>query len=298
MGETGVGKELVARQVHALSPREGKPLVYVNCAALPENIAESELFGHTRGAFSGADSNRAGKFEIADGGTLFLDEVGELPLSIQAKLLRALQSGEIQRVGSDRHIQVDVRIVAATNRDLQTEVSNGRFRADLYHRLAVYPIYVPPLRERNEDVLLLAGYFLEANQRGLGVRRLRLSGDSKRALVNYNWPGNVRELNHLLSRGALKAIMEQGRETGSATIHPAHLDIVADKALPGATLPAMDSPDPVPDEIISLKEATDQFQRSLIIKRLAAHRDNRAAVAREFGLDRGNFYRLLRRLEL
>jgi len=298
LGETGVGKELVARQVHALSSRAQNPLIYVNCAALPENIAESELFGHTRGAFSGADSNRAGKFEIADGGTLFLDEVGELPLSIQAKLLRALQSGEIQRVGSDSHIQVDVRIVAATNRDLKGEVSGGRFRADLYHRLAVYPIYVPPLSERNKDVLLLAGYFLEANQRGLGIRRLLLPRESKQILMGYSWPGNVRELNHLLSRAALKAITKQGRNSSSVTIHPVYLDIATDKPPAKTINEVADSPDTNPDENLSLKEATDQFQRNLIIRRLAAHDDNRAAVAREIGMDRGNFYRLLKRLEL
>jgi len=298
LGETGVGKELVARQVHALSSRAQNPLIYVNCAALPENIAESELFGHTRGAFSGADSNRAGKFEIADGGTLFLDEVGELPLSIQAKLLRALQSGEIQRVGSDSHIQVDVRIVAATNRDLKAEVSSGRFRADLYHRLAVYPIYVPPLRERNKDVLLLAGYFLEANQRGLGIRRLLLPRKSKQILMGYSWPGNVRELNHLLSRAALKAITKQGRNSSSVTIQPVYLDIATDKPPPEIINEVADSPDINPDENLSLKEVTDQFQRNLIIRRLAAHDDNRAAVARELGMDRGNFYRLLKRLGL
>jgi anaerobic nitric oxide reductase transcription regulator len=181
-GETGVGKELVARQVHAGSPRADYPMVYVNCAALPENIAESELFGHTKGAFTGATSDRTGKFELADGGTLFLDEIGELSLAIQAKMLRAIQSGEIQRVGSDQAVRADVRIVTATNRNLQKEVSAGRFRADLYHRLTVYPLLVPPLRERGKDVLLIAGYFLENNQRRLSVNALRLSADAKQAL--------------------------------------------------------------------------------------------------------------------
>ncbi len=147
-GETGVGKELVAREIHEQSHRREGPLIYVNCAALPENLVESELFGHIKGAFTGASQARSGKFELADGSTLFLDEIGEIPLSTQTKLLRVLQSGEIQRVGSDRHLTVDVRVVAATNRNLKEEVSNRRFRADLYHRLSVYPIYVPPLRDR------------------------------------------------------------------------------------------------------------------------------------------------------
>ncbi len=158
-GETGVGKELVARQIHDTSPRRDEALIQVNCAALPESIAESELFGHVAGAFTGASRDRAGKFEIADGGTLFLDEIGELPLSLQPKLLRAIQHGEIQRVGSDRALRVDVRILAATNRNLEAEVAAGRFRADLYHRLAVYPIQVPPLRERRPDIPLLAAHF-------------------------------------------------------------------------------------------------------------------------------------------
>jgi len=158
-GETGVGKELVAQALHAMSSRASLPLVVINCAALPDQLIESELFGHVKGAFSGAERDRQGKFELADGGTLFLDEVGELSASAQAKLLRVLQSGQVQRVGSDREHRVDVRIVAASNRDLSAEVKEGRFRADLYHRLCAYPLHIPPLRERGDDVVLLAGYF-------------------------------------------------------------------------------------------------------------------------------------------
>ncbi len=206
MGETGVGKELVAESIHLHSPRAHKPLISLNCAALPEMLVESELFGHVKGAFSGAVNGRSGRFELADGGTLFLDEVGELPLSVQSKLLRVLQSGQLQRVGADQEHHVDVRIIAATNRDLAEEVRSGRFRADLYHRLSVYPLLVPALRERGRDVLLLAGYFLEENRVRMGLRGLRLSAEAQRLLLAHPWPGNVRELEHLISRAVLKAL--------------------------------------------------------------------------------------------
>ncbi|MEZ5524043.1 MAG: nitric oxide reductase transcriptional regulator NorR [Pseudomonadales bacterium] len=305
LGETGVGKELVARQIHTLSPRAEQPLVQVNCAALPENIAESELFGHTKGAFTGAVSERAGKFEIADGGTLFLDEIGELPLTIQAKMLRALQSGEIQRVGSDHPIQVDVRIVAATNRDLQKEVAEGRFRADLYHRLSVYPVKVPPLRERDKDVLLLAGYLLETNQRRLGVQGLRLNREAKQQLLAYPWPGNVRELEHMLSRAALKAIAEQGRDSRTVTISASLLDIGSGKTAQDYLQPDEQAQDQAHEAMLyealpqqTLKESVDNFQRELITRTLSRNGGNQAATARELGLNRSNFYRLLQRLEL
>lgn len=304
-GETGVGKELVARRIHFQSQRSQGPLVQINCAALPEHIAESELFGHIRGAFSGASSDRAGKFEIADGGTLFLDEIGELSLNIQAKLLRALQSGEIQRVGRDKPLRVDVRIVAATNRDLQEEVNAGRFRADLYHRLSVYPLCVPPLRDRGNDVLLLAGYALEADQRRLGVQGLRLSEEAKLMLLDYPWPGNVRELNHLLSRATLRAISTQGRDRNIIIIRPNNLGLDASdlgaEALPEEVeTPSSSGALPVVSlqQGMGLKEATDLFQRRLIKQVLSHHRGNQAATARQLGLHRSNFYRLLQRLGL
>jgi len=206
LGETGVGKELFARELHILSQRSDKPLIYVNCAALPESLAESELFGHVKGAFSGATSDRSGRFEVAHGGTLFLDEVGELPLSIQAKLLRVLQNGEIQRLGSDKYRKVDVRLIAATNRNLRQQVSNETFRADLYHRLSVYPLPIPPLLERGDDVSILAGHFLELNRARLGLRALRLSPEAELAIQQYQWPGNVRELEHVISRAAIKLL--------------------------------------------------------------------------------------------
>ncbi len=296
LGETGVGKELVARQIHRSSTRAEEALVYVNCAALPENIAESELFGHVKGAFTGAIADRAGKFEIADNGTLFLDEVGELPLGVQAKLLRAIQSGEIQRVGSDEHIQVDVRIIAATNRDLKNGVAKGDFRADLYHRLSVYPIHVPPLRERTKDTLLLSGFILHRNLRRFNVKGLRLSAEARQALLNYPWPGNVRELEHVLSRAALKAIAGQKRHSRLITITETCLDIID----VGSAEPTLSSkPVVLPSKSgLSLKLATEQFQRAMILDRLSQHNNNLSATARVLGLDRSNFYRLLRRLEI
>lgn len=295
LGETGVGKELVARRIHLESKRADQVMVYVNCAALPETIAESELFGHSKGAFTGAVSDRTGKFELADGGTIFLDEIGELPLSIQAKLLRTLQNGEIQRVGSDKQIKVNVRVIAATNRNLQQEVAAGQFRPDLYHRLAVYPMHVPALRERGKDVLLLAGAFLEKNQQHLGIKKLRLDQNAKQALLAYHWPGNIRELEHLLSRAALKSATQENRQADFITISPAYLDIVpepmADPHSNTTTGLAIASSEP-----IDFKNAVDEFQRQLIRRQLAAQQGNMAATARLLGLDRGNFHRLLKRL--
>jgi formate hydrogenlyase transcriptional activator len=202
-GETGTGKELVARAVHELSARAARTMIKVNCAALPTHLIESELFGHEKGSFTGATDKRLGKFELADGSTIFLDEIGELPLELQAKLLRALQEREIERVGGRRPIAVDVRIVAATNRDLKLEVAEGRFRSDLYYRLNVFPLSVPPLRERTEDILPLAKHFLHRFAKKLGKPLTGLATDTARQLLAYSWPGNVRELEHVLERAAI-----------------------------------------------------------------------------------------------
>jgi len=296
-GETGVGKELVARELHARSARRERPLVQLNCAALPETLAESELFGHRKGAFTGAVADRAGRFELADGGTLFLDEVGELAPAIQAKLLRALQSGEVQRLGDDHPRRVDVRVIAATNRDLRAEVAAGRFRADLYHRLAVFPIAVPPLRERGRDVLALANAFLEDNQHRLGARNFRLGAAAREALLGRDWPGNVRELEHTMSRAALRALAEQGRRGRWIGIEPGHLGLDGGGVAGGVVAAA---PDSVQSAAVAampgLRAATDAFQRDWIAAALARHGNNRAAVAREAGMDRGNFHRLAVRL--
>ncbi|MDI5885056.1 nitric oxide reductase transcriptional regulator NorR [Cobetia amphilecti] len=210
-GETGVGKEGVVQRLHDASRRAARPLVRINCAALSPDLVESALFGHRRGAFSGATHDHRGHFVMADGGTLLLDEIGELPLALQPKLLRVLQEGELQPLGSDRVVQVDVRVIAATNRDLEAEVAAGHFREDLYHRLSVYPLRVPPLRERGRaDLLALAGTFLEHNRTRLGLGNLRLTPAAERLLCEYPWPGNVRELEHCLSRAALHARLAHG----------------------------------------------------------------------------------------
>jgi anaerobic nitric oxide reductase transcription regulator len=301
LGETGVGKDLVAQRLHARSARRDQPLVQVNCAALPETLADSELFGHKKGAFTGAVQDRAGKFELADGGTLFLDEVGELPLAIQAKLLRVLQSGEIQRPGSDRTRRVDVRIVAATNRDLREAIAQGRFRADLYHRLAVFPLVVPPLRERARDVLTLAGGFLEENQHRLGARNLRLTPAAKSSLLAHHWPGNVRELEHVLSRAALRAFNEQGRGVRWVAIEPRHLAL--DVQLPTSADVPLSKPAASDDHVplveaegTTLRDATDAFQRRWIEASLARHGGRMSRAAQDAGMDRSNFHRLARRL--
>jgi transcriptional regulator with GAF, ATPase, and Fis domain len=205
LGESGTGKELVARELHRRSKRAARPLVKVNCAAVPRELYESEFFGHIRGAFTGALRDRTGRFELADGGTLFLDEVGEIPLELQAKLLRVLQEGELERVGEERTRRVDVRVIAATNRDLRAESEAGRFRQDLYYRLSVFPVELPPLRKRPEDVPLLAEHFLTEAARKLGRPRPRLTLANMQQLQRYHWPGNVRELQHVMERALITA---------------------------------------------------------------------------------------------
>ena len=299
LGETGVGKELFAHRLHALSRRARKPLVHVNCAALPESLAESELFGHVRGAFSGAVSDRPGRFEAAEGGTLFLDEVGELPLAVQAKLLRTLQNGEIQRLGADQPRRVNVRVIAATNRSLREHVREGSFRADLYHRLSVYPIPIPPLRERGADVLLLAGRFLEQNRARLGLRSLRLSAPAQQALHGYPWPGNVRELEHVISRAALKALSRGADRREIVTLEADMLDLnERTAALPQqVTMPASDPP--LAGKLApgaSLREVVEASQRQAISQALSQHQGNWAGAARALGLDASNLHKLARRL--
>ncbi|WP_422928960.1 sigma 54-interacting transcriptional regulator [Singulisphaera sp. PoT] len=203
LGESGTGKELIAREIHRRSKRADHALIKVNCAAIPRELYESEFFGHAKGSFTGALRDRAGRFELADGGTLFLDEIGEIPLELQAKLLRVLQEGELERVGDERTRKVDVRLIAATNRDLRAEADAGRFRQDLYYRLSVFPVELPPLRKRLEDIPLLADHFLTLSCRKLGRPKPRLTLANVQHLQQYSWPGNIRELQHVIERSAI-----------------------------------------------------------------------------------------------
>ncbi|KUJ62290.1 hypothetical protein AR687_09780 [Flavobacteriaceae bacterium CRH] len=203
LGESGTGKEKIAQSIHALSPRKDKPLVIINCGAIPENLAESLLFGHEKGAFTGALDKRIGKFELADGGTIFLDEIGEMPMELQVKLLRVLQEREIERIGGKSPMKIDVRIIAATNKDLEEEVAAGRFRMDLYYRLHVFPIMVPPLKKRKGDIPELANHFIKIYSEKMGRKSPVLSENALEQIINYNWPGNIRELEHVMQRTIL-----------------------------------------------------------------------------------------------
>jgi formate hydrogenlyase transcriptional activator len=202
-GESGTGKELVAEAVHRLSARAERPLIKVNCAALPESLIGSELFGHEKGAFTGAFAQRLGRFELARGGTIFMDEIGELSLEVQSNLLRVLQEGEFERVGSSITLRTDARVITATNRDLEQAVAEGRFRQDLFYRLNVFPIHVPPLRERPEDIPVLAYYFLHRHARRMSKNITRLAPDSEALMVAYSWPGNIRELQNVIERAVI-----------------------------------------------------------------------------------------------
>lgn len=291
-GETGVGKEVVARLIHKHSSRTSQPLVYVNCAALPESIVESELFGHIKGAFTGAISDRMGKFQLANGGTLFLDEVGELPLAVQAKLLRALQEGEIQKVGSDKLIKVNVRVIAATNRNLEQEEKQGRFRSDLFHRLSVYPINVSPLRERKGDINLMLDFFANHFQRRLGTKTIRINKQALKKLTDYSWPGNVRELKNILSRAILTA---QNRATDDSVL----MLIEDDFAIwPMDSSREVFTPPIILEQNVSLKEATYNFQKEFVQQKLLEHDSNWSKTAESIGLNRSNFHHLGKKLGL
>ena len=223
LGESGTGKEKIAQSIHALSPRKDKPLVIINCGAIPENLAESLLFGHEKGAFTGALDRRIGKFELADGGTIFLDEIGEMSLELQVKLLRVLQEREIERVGGTSSMKIDVRIIAATNKNLEEEVAAGRFRMDLYYRLYVFPIMVPPLKKRKEDIPDLANHFIAVYSEKMGRKAPILSDFALQQILNYNWPGNIRELEHVMQRAILLTEGNTIKEielSMSSKIHP------------------------------------------------------------------------------
>ena len=264
-GESGVGKEVLADVIHAWSHRSAGPLVKVNCAAIPENLLESELFGHEKGAFTGATSSRVGRFEQASGGTLFLDEIAELSLPLQAKLLRAIQDGRIHRVGSNREIQVDTRVLAASNRILDDEVRQGRFREDLFYRLNVIELLIPPLRERREDILPLATRFLEEFSHG----RCRLSPAVADDLTQYNWPGNVRELRNVMERAALLA---RGELILPEQLPPRLRETTSKRSAP------------IPAEFIS--EKLEDQEKQVILEALRKHSFNRSETARALGISR------------
>jgi transcriptional regulator with GAF, ATPase, and Fis domain len=276
-GESGTGKELVARLLHFWSDRVGNPFVPVNCKAFAEGILESELFGHEKGSFTGAVSARTGCFERAGGGTLFLDEIGEISPEFQAKLLRVLQDGEILRVGGSQPRRVDVRIVAATNRNLREEVSAGRFREDLFFRLNVIPIQLAPLRERREDILPLARHFLERHSRE-AHRVLTLGAEATKALQGHPWPGNVRELENAIERAVVLARSDE------VTLE--------DLLLEQTPLSAPVSSDG------TLQETLDQAASSRIAAALRAANNQRAEAARILGIDRTTLYRMMKRLGL
>ena len=288
-GKSGTGKELVARAIHNQSQRRDGPWVAVNCAALTESLLESELFGHEKGAFTGADKRREGRFSQADGGTLFLDEIGELPLLLQAKLLRALQQGEVQRVGSDTPIIVDVRVIAATNRNLREEVSEGRFREDLYYRLNVIGVEVPSLRERREDIPVLAMAFLE---RFALANRKEIKGFTPQAmdaLLKYSWPGNVRELENAVERAAILCLGEyiSERELPMAVSSaPKNNDAPTLAELQGAA----------GEEPISM--TLDEMERAAILRTLQDTGDNKSEAARRLGITRATLHNKLRRYDM
>ena len=283
-GETGTGKEFVAELLHAQSPRAQKPLVRFNCAALPAELADAELFGHAKGAFTGATANRPGYFSLADGGTLILDEVGELPASVQAKLLRALQEGEIQPVGSGRIDRVDVRVVASTNRDLAADVKAGTFREDLYYRLAVVELVVPPLRERKDDIPALAEEFARRYGDKFGLGHITLEPALIDALVATEWPGNVRQLENMIAR---LAALSSGDVIGLADLR-ATIDPGAEPPPPAATAVESESAEPPPDARNgpSLKEQVEAFERGLVARALDATSGNQSEAARRLGVSR------------
>ena len=291
-GETGTGKELVAHAIHINSPREEKPFVRVNCAALAPGILESELFGHEKGSFTGAINRRPGRFELADGGTLFLDEVGDLPMEVQIKLLRTLQEREFERVGGTETIKVDVRMVSATNRNLEKMIEDGEFREDLYYRLNVFPINLPPLRDRLDDLAVLTGHFIAKFARQMGVPAAPASTDAIAKLGEYNWPGNVRELENIIERAM---ILARGAPLGTP-----HLDFgrrATPTPLTGSGPVAVAVPPPVAasEEGKSLAERLLESERKEIVAAVEKSRGNIASAARTLGINRSTLYYRLRK---
>ncbi len=274
-GESGTGKELAAKAIHELSPRKTKAFVPINCGAIPENLLESELFGHEKGSFTGAHSKRTGQIDMAEGGTLFLDEIGELPLQLQVKLLRFLQDGNIQRVGGRKQIHIDTRIIAATNAELDNLIQNKLFREDLYYRLAVIVIDLPPLRERDEDILLLANYFLRKFSTEIGRKSIRFSADARETILNYSWPGNIREMENRVRRAV---IMAEG-------------SMIEKDAL------GLDSSF-TRFEGLSLRSAREKVEKEMITRALTKNGWNISRASVELDVSRPTLYELMEKLEI
>jgi two-component system nitrogen regulation response regulator NtrX len=273
MGENGTGKELVARAIHRNSRRRDQPFVQVNCAAIPDELIESELFGHERGAFTGAIASTQGKFEQANGGSILLDEIGDMSLLTQSKVLRVLEEQEFVRIGGKDVIKVDVRVIAATNKDLNAEVQEDRFREDLFYRLNVIPLYVPPLRERSEDIPLLATYFLARFCRENGKREKKLSQEAMSLLQTYRWPGNVRELKNLVGRLVI---------------------MTASDVIDASDLPDNFMDHPPPMSSLTLRKARNEFERKFILQALRLNDWNITAAASQLGIERTNLHRKMR----
>ncbi|HUB33725.1 MAG TPA: sigma-54 dependent transcriptional regulator [Bryobacteraceae bacterium] len=278
-GESGTGKELVAHAIHALSPRAGQPFVEVNCAAIPEELIESEMFGHSKGSFAGAHDDKTGKFQKADGGTLFLDEVGDMSLRTQAKVLRALEEQRFEPVGAGGFVQVDVRVIASTNKKLDEEIERGNFREDLFYRLNVIPFFVPPLRDRREDIPLLADHFLAEFTTAYGRKPKELTPEAYELLAGYHWPGNVRELKNLIERIVIlnPQVRVDARHIPLSARRP------ADRPL---------------DRFGSLQEVREAAEREYILKKLEETGGNITRTAELLGLERSNLYRKMKALEI
>jgi transcriptional regulator with PAS, ATPase and Fis domain len=283
MGESGTGKELIARYIHAHSRRTNQPFIAVNCGAIPPDLLESEMFGHERGAFTGAVGARMGMFQLANGGSIFLDEIGEMSATLQVKLLRVLQEREIRPVGADRSVKVDVRVIAASNRDLAVEVEKGRFREDLFYRLQVIPILLPPLRERRSDIPVLVQYFLDKYNSKHDGRHCRVMDDAMVHLWEYDWPGNVRELENLIER---MVVLSEDGVIRVDSLPPNIRSFISEKKIPRPTLT---------EEGIDLNRAVEEFEYRLIDEALRRTKGNKQAAARLLGLKRTTLVAKLRR---
>lgn len=282
MGETGTGKELVARSIHHNSPRKGKPYLKLNCAAIPSELLESEIFGHRKGAFTGAVSDRKGKFLEADGGTLFLDEIGDMSIHLQAKLLRVLEDNEVEMIGDNTPRKVDVRLIAATNRNLEKLIEEGKFREDLYYRLNVFKIRIPPLRERPEDILPLAHHFLKAFSEAHNKSVVSIKRRASALLMNYNWPGNVRELRNVIEKIVISA------QASEIDIDEVRSALETNPANASMRLPI------VGDQVITLKGALHDFEKSYILSALDKYNWKMQATANVLGIDRSNLFKKMR----